>query len=126
MTANGNIDITQGILTFTRMMVSGTGSVNAKNGGILRFENYSSGSWTKAVVSTTGRSTSSEETIRPRHGGDRDQHRHLRSRRGRTLAILQGITERAMWPLAAAPAPADWQPDHADSLPNQQHQSQHR
>ena len=49
MTSDGSIDINQGILAITRMNVSGAGSINANSGGTLRFENYTSGTFSKAV-----------------------------------------------------------------------------
>jgi fibronectin-binding autotransporter adhesin len=50
LTADGTIDIDQGILGFTRMVVSGIGSVTVRNGAILRFEGNSTGSWTDKPV----------------------------------------------------------------------------
>lgn len=46
----GTINVEQGILGITRMVVSGTGSVNVIDGGILRLENNTSGSWTDKPV----------------------------------------------------------------------------
>ena len=46
----GIINVEQGILGITRMVVSGTGSVNVNNGAILRFENNTTGSWTDKPV----------------------------------------------------------------------------
>lgn len=50
MTNNGVIDIDEGALNFTRMVVSGTGNVNVKSGATLRFENTTTGSWSGKPV----------------------------------------------------------------------------
>ncbi|MCU0780100.1 MAG: autotransporter-associated beta strand repeat-containing protein, partial [Akkermansiaceae bacterium] len=45
----GGIAINEGMLSFTRMNVSGWGTVHVSNGAVLRFENYTIGSFTKAI-----------------------------------------------------------------------------
>lgn len=54
MPSDGSIDVNQGILAITRMNVSGAGSINANSGATLRFENYTSGSFAKAVSVNDG------------------------------------------------------------------------
>lgn len=49
MTVDGTIDINAGTLALTRMVISGAGSINANTGATLRFENYTSGSFAKAI-----------------------------------------------------------------------------
>lgn len=49
MTNDGSISINQGVLSLSRMVVSGAGSIDANLGGTLRFENYTSGSFSKAI-----------------------------------------------------------------------------
>lgn len=51
VSAAGDIEITQGTFAFTRSNVSGSGTVHA-NGGILLFENYSTGTFTKDIAVT--------------------------------------------------------------------------
>lgn len=54
MTADGNVVINEGTLAFSRMIVSGTGNFNVNTGAILRFENYSSGSFSRPLAVTDG------------------------------------------------------------------------
>jgi autotransporter-associated beta strand protein len=49
MSGAGDVVINEGTLAFTRMNVSGTGSITANTGAVLRFENYTTGAFTKAV-----------------------------------------------------------------------------
>lgn len=58
ITAAGNINVTQGQLSVTRSIVSGNGSVNVGPGATLMLENYTSGSFTKAVSLDTATLTS--------------------------------------------------------------------
>jgi autotransporter-associated beta strand protein len=54
LSSNGTINVDQGILGITRMVVSGTGSVNVNSGAILRFENNTTGSWSKPINVNNG------------------------------------------------------------------------
>jgi fibronectin-binding autotransporter adhesin len=54
LSSNGAINVDQGILGITRMVVSGTGSVNVNSGAILRFENNTTGSWNKPIKVDSG------------------------------------------------------------------------
>lgn len=54
MSANGTIDIHAGTLGFTRCVVSGDGPIHVNEGAILQFENYSSGSFNKAIHVNNG------------------------------------------------------------------------
>ncbi len=51
VSADGNIHVSEnsGTLAFTRSNVSGVGSVNIGSGSILQFENYTTGSFAKAI-----------------------------------------------------------------------------
>lgn len=54
MPSDGTININQGILSFTRMVTSGTGNVNVNSGGTLRFENHTAGSFNKSIALNDG------------------------------------------------------------------------
>lgn len=54
MSSDGAINVDQGILGITRMVVSGTGNVNVNSGAILRFENNTTGSWSKPIKVNNG------------------------------------------------------------------------
>jgi autotransporter-associated beta strand protein len=47
---DGRIDINEGIFSFTRSVISGTGPVTVNNGATMRFENYTIGSFSKPIV----------------------------------------------------------------------------
>ncbi|WP_193214511.1 autotransporter-associated beta strand repeat-containing protein, partial [Luteolibacter marinus] len=52
LTNPGTINVEEGLLAFTRSVISGTGNVNVNNGSTLRLENYTSGTITKPIVLT--------------------------------------------------------------------------
>lgn len=54
VSAPGTINITAGMLSFTRSTVSGTGSVNVGPGAVLYFENNTTGSFSKAISVDNG------------------------------------------------------------------------
>jgi autotransporter-associated beta strand protein len=54
MTSDGSINLNEGVLAMSRMIVSGAGSFNVGTGAILRFENNSTGSYNKAVSVADG------------------------------------------------------------------------
>jgi autotransporter-associated beta strand protein len=49
MTADGSVNINEGTLGVTRMVVSGSGSINVSNGALLQFENNTTGSCDKPI-----------------------------------------------------------------------------
>jgi autotransporter-associated beta strand protein len=53
-TSAGTVEINEGILTMSRMNVSGTGNLEVNTGGTLSFENYSSGLIDKPVAISDG------------------------------------------------------------------------
>lgn len=50
MTSPGNLNITAGTLSITRMVVGGSGTVSVGTGAILKFENNTTGSFNKALA----------------------------------------------------------------------------
>ncbi len=55
VTSAGSINVNSGTLAFTRSNVSGEGSVNVNSGAILQLENYTSGTFDKAIALNGGR-----------------------------------------------------------------------
>ena len=52
---DGTIDLNEGMLTMTRMNVTGAGSINVKPAAILRFENNTTGYYAKDIALDNGR-----------------------------------------------------------------------
>lgn len=50
MTNQGSVEVTQGTLSITRMVVGGAGTVRVSNGAVLQFENNTTGSFNKELV----------------------------------------------------------------------------
>ena len=65
LTNPGVINVNEGTLAFTRSVVSGTGSINVNNGATLTLENYTSGSFSKAIAvnGSTLRNTGANLTL---------------------------------------------------------------
>jgi autotransporter-associated beta strand protein len=54
MVESGDIELTEGTLGITRMVVSGDGSIRVSNGALLQFENNTTGSCEKDIVLDNG------------------------------------------------------------------------